>query len=297
MKIVVLGAGGQVGQAVGEQATRLGIDAVLLPRDRLDITDAESLSSLLRTAAPSAVVNAAAYTRVDDAEIEGELAFRINRDGAANVARVCNRFGVPLVHLSTDYVFDGRKPAPYIESDAVSPLNVYGKAKERGEQMVLQLHDRAVILRTAWVFGPKGTNFLKTMLRLANTKDEWGVVADQVGTPTSTADLSIAILAAADQATRDRACSGLYHFAGGDVATWFSFANIILDARARRTGRRPTIHPLTTAQYPTPARRPLNSRLDSSLFEARFGIRAVPLAQRVDETIGTLLDPARLDAR
>jgi dTDP-4-dehydrorhamnose reductase len=289
MKIVILGAGGQVGRAVARLGGQQAVDVLSLGREQLDITDSAAVIAALQAAEPSIVVNAAAYTKVDAAEANRALSFEVNRDGAAIVAGACHRFRLPLVHLSTDYVFDGQKRHAYVESDPIGPLNIYGESKEAGERAVRQCHDHHVILRTAWVFGSDGANFLKTVLRLAETRDEWGVVDDQLGTPTSTADLAAAILCVATQAARGADCWGLYHFAGSEDATWYDFATEIIEAWWRRTGRRPTIRRLTSAEYPTSARRPRNSRLDSRLFEARFGVRAAPLGQRVEQAVGVIL--------
>jgi dTDP-4-dehydrorhamnose reductase len=289
MKIVVLGGAGQVGRALDERCRQEGILAEAVRRQHLDIMDADALVAFLRNAGPAVVVNAAGYTRVDKAEADREMAFRINAEGAAVVADACNHLGLPLVHLSTDYVFDGQQHRPYSENDGARPLNVYGESKRAGEQAIRLRHDHHVILRTAWLFGPHGSNFLKTMLQLAEVKDEWGVVCDQCGTPTSTTDLADAIILVSRSAGRREPCWGLYHFAGAEDSTWFEFADSILDAWSRRMRRRPTIIPLTTAQYPADARRPTNSRLDSRLFQNRFGHRAAALSQRIDETVDRLL--------
>lgn len=285
MKIVVLGASGQAGQAIGELAGEQGIDALLFARQQVDITSAAAVVSALGAAGSAVVVNAAAFTEVDAAEVNPPLAFEVNCQGAAIVAEACRRCRLPLVHISTDYVFDGEKAAPYVETDPARPLNVYGASKEAGERAIRRTHDWHVIIRTSWLFGPARKNFLKTIVKLAATKDSWGVVDDQLGTPTSTADLAAAIVAVARRIAAREECWGVYHFAGDEAVTRLAFARSIVRAQATYTRRYPTLHPILSADYLTAARRPSNSRLSSRLFEARFGVRAGPLARRIDQAV------------
>ena len=194
---------------------------------------------------------------------------------------------MPLVHVSTDYVFDGTKAGPYRECDPIAPLGVYGRTKARGEAAVREAAPKHVILRTAWVYGVYGQNFLKTMLRLARTQDRLRVVADQIGCPTATRDIADAVFAVADAAAPSW---GTYHVAGSGSTSWHGFAETIVAAAAPILGRQPPVEAIATADYPTPARRPANSQLDSSLFAATFGLRAAPWAQRTREVVATLLE-------
>jgi dTDP-4-dehydrorhamnose reductase len=224
------------------------------------------------------VVNAAAYTAVDQAESESELAFAVNRDGPAFLASACAERKIPLIHISTDYVFDGEKEGPYLETDPLSPLGVYGKSKAAGEMEVRERLAQHLILRTAWLYGVQGGNFVKTMLRLGRERDVIQVVADQYGCPTYAADLSEAILKIAAQLIGGKkAAWGIYHYCGKGVTSWHGFAEAILNlAKEHIQLKVKRIEAITTAEYPTPAKRPANSTLDCSLFESRFGFAPRP---------------------
>lgn len=263
--------------------------ATLLTRKQADICDRPAVEAAVRHANPTVIVNAAAYTKVDQAEVEPECAFSGNCEGPALLADVCAERGLPLVHVSTDYVFDGDKPTPYVETDPVGPTSAYGRSKEAGERAVRARLEHHLILRTAWVYGVHGGNFLKTMLGLARQRESWGVVADQCGNPTATVDLAEAILAIARRATDGDAPWGTYHFAGSGDATWHDFACEIVAAQARSTNRRPTLAAIRTADYPTRARRPANSRLDSTRFASAFGITSRPWQQRTREVVAALM--------
>jgi dTDP-4-dehydrorhamnose reductase len=291
--IAIFGGGGQVAQELSRLCAERGLAARAFTRAETDIADAEAVSRALATATPSVVVNAAAYTKVDRAESEIEEATRANAAGPAVLAEACASAGVPLVHLSTDYVFDGMKQGAYVESDATAPLGVYGRTKLAGEEAIRTRQAEHVILRTSWVFGAYGHNILKTVLSLAEEKDELRFVADQHGCPTATADIAEAILrVAAPLAVREPIC-GVYHFAGSGVTTWFEFVSRVVEAQAAFTGRRPRVIPITTAEYPAPAKRPVNSVLDSSLFIRVFGVRARPWEERVEEVVRQLFaEPA-----
>jgi dTDP-4-dehydrorhamnose reductase len=287
--ILVLGSGGQLGQELLAAAQAAKVPARGLGRDRVDIADAGAVARALADTVPDIVVNAGAYTKVDKAETERDEAFRANALGPEVLAKACAGANVPLVHVSTDYVFDGTKAGAYRESDPIAPLGVYGHSKAAGEDAIRQHWDRHLILRTAWVYGIYGANFLKTMLRLAAERDELRVVADQRGCPTSTADLAAAILQAARRVAEGQADFGTYHLAGQGVTTWHGFASHIVAAQEPLTGRRPKVTPITTQDYPTPAQRPANSELDSSLFARTFGFTARPWGQAADETVRRLL--------
>jgi dTDP-4-dehydrorhamnose reductase len=242
------------------------------------------------------VVNAAAYTKVDLAETEIEAARRGNEIGPGVLAATCAAAGVPLVHISTDYVFDGSQQGAYRESDPIAPLGVYGRTKAAGETAVRAALPEHIILRTSWVYGAFGNNFLKTMLRLAATKDELRVVADQRGCPTSTRDIAAAILALAPRLIAREKVWGTYHFAGTGVTTWHGFATGIVAAQAPLTGRKPPVVPITTAEFPTAARRPANSELDCGLFAKTFGFRARRWEDETDATVRALVGAQRENA-
>lgn len=282
--ILVFGAGGMVGR----ELMRLG--GVGVSRKQADITVPGAVEGAIAAARPRLIVNAAAYTAVDKAESEPEAAFADNAKGPGVLAEAAERHGVPLVHLSTDYVFDGSKTDPYVESDPLCPVSVYGLTKAQGERRVRDGTSRHVILRTAWVYGVFGANFLKTMMRLARERDELRVVADQYGCPTCARDVAEAILAVDRALTAGATPWGLYHFAGSGEATWHGFAEEIVRAQASWTGRLPLVTAIATADYPTPARRPLNSRLDSSLFAAIFGYKAGDWRARTAETVCDLCE-------
>ncbi len=284
--ILLFGADGQLGQELVGAARRADVSLVPLGDQQADITDKQTVLRAIQKSDNELVVNAAAYTKVDRAEEEPEVAFRVNATGAAIIAEGCADANVPLVHISSDYVFDGRKASAYCEDDPVAPLGVYGRTKAEGEEAVRRLNPKHLILRTSWLYGVYGQNFLKTMLRLAAERDELRVVIDQWGSPTSTADLAEAILRI--RRSLGAAPWGTYHFAGGGETTWHGFASRVVAAQAGFTGRRPNIKAITTAEFPTKARRPQNSVLDSSRFAAAFGFRAGPWEQAVDNTVAKL---------
>jgi dTDP-4-dehydrorhamnose reductase len=261
-KILVLGRSGQVARELEKLGAPAGFALEFAGRERLDLTTADP-GPLVQEVRPAAVINAAAYTAVDRAENEPEVAFRLNRDVPAALARACAEAGVPLVHFSTDYVFDGSKPEPYLETDPVNPAGVYGASKAEGEAAVLAAGGRAIVLRTSWVYSAFGANFVKTMLRLAGDREEIAVVADQIGRPTWAEDCARGALRAV-QAMLDGQVMGseLFHLAGAGDATWADFAEAIFAGAAANGGPTARVRRITTADYPTPARRPANSRLD-----------------------------------
>ena len=282
--ILVTGGSGQLARALVECAGERPVRCV--GRPDFDFDRPETLAPLLDAAAPALVINAAAYTGVDQAEREPDAAMRANRDGPAGLAQWCARAGVPLVHVSTDYVFDGLKGAPYVEQDPTCPTGVYGASKLAGEEAVLASGARAVILRTAWVYAPVGKNFVLTMLNAAQRTAHLRVVADQRGCPTAAADLAAAILAIADQPF-DR--PGIYHAAGSGEATWHGLACAVFAAAARHGRPRPEVAAITTADWPTPARRPPDSRLDCGRLEATFGVRLPPWEESVARTVAAIV--------
>jgi len=260
MKALVTGAGGQLGRAL-LAAAPTGWETIGLARAELDVGDRGAVADAMRRYGPDLIINSAAYTAVDRAESEPDSAFRINRDGAGHLAAAARDVGARLVHVSTDFVFDGRASHPYRPEDPTGPLNVYGASKLAGELTVAEAAPDALIVRTAWVYGPSGANFLATMLRLMASRPEIGVVADQVGTPTSTHTLASALwtLAAGD-------ARGTLHFTDAGVASWYDFAAAIAEeaAAAGLLERAPPVRPISTADYPTPAARPAFSVLDKS---------------------------------
>ncbi|MCW0982261.1 dTDP-4-dehydrorhamnose reductase [Agrobacterium sp. BT-220-3] len=274
MRLVVTGKNGQVVsalQALGND----NLEIVPLGRPELDLARPETVAKAIRDAKPDVVVSAAAYTAVDKAENELDMAFTVNRDGARAVARAASDIGVPVIHLSTDYVFDGTKATAYVETDPTGPTSVYGRSKLEGEQAVSEITDNYAVLRTAWVYSEYGSNFVKTMFRLAESRDEVNVVADQFGCPTSANDIAAAIVAIAKKLEEDSAAHlrGVFHLAGTGETNWAEFAKQIFAFSAENGGKPMIIKDITTAQYPTPARRPANSRLDCSKLEEVYGIR------------------------
>lgn len=289
-RILVFGAGGQVGRHLLETASLLGCEAWGLSHAEADICDAAAITEAIARHGPTSIINAAAYTAVDKAESETELAFRVNRDGASVVAEAAARADIPLLHISTDYVFDGRSKVPYTETDPVAPQGAYARSKEAGEHAVRAAHDKHLILRTAWVYGPFGTNFLRTMLRLGAERDELGVVDDQTGCPTATGDIAAAIMTMVETAERRGFNDwGTYHYVGADVVTWYGFASMIF-AEAAGFGRRvPRLRPITTADYPTPAPRPAYSVLGTAKLENVFGVRPKALRNSLIACLERLL--------
>lgn len=287
--ILLFGAGGQLGQELVARATFRSVPLQALTRAEIDIADEAAIRGAIARARPSVIVNAAAYTKVDKAESEPDAARRANAIAPALLARAARAADAALVHISTDYVFDGSKTGAYTEADPVSPLGVYGRSKAEGEDAVRAALPRHLIVRTSWVYGAYGHNILKTVLRLAAERDELRFVADQRGCPTSTHDLAEAILGIAPRLAAREPLSGTYHFAGTGATTWHGFVERVVAAQAAFTGRRPRVIPITTADYPTPARRPANSELASGLFAATFGIRAEPWERRVEATVTQLL--------
>ena len=266
--VLVFGKSGQVARDLARAALPEGWTLEFAGRDHCDLfTDDPAV--VIESIAPVAVINASAYTAVDKAESEPDAAFRLNRDAPAAMAEACAARRIPFIHLSTDYVFDGNKPAPYVETDPIAPLGVYGASKAEGEAAVMAVGGAWTIFRTAWVFSPFGGNFIKTMRRLAAERDDVSVVADQWGRPTLAADIAHLCIEAVRRGTDgDKSLQDLFHLAGADDAVWADIAERVLEDEARRTGRRATLTRIATEDYPTPARRPANSRLDTSKLQA-----------------------------
>ncbi|TJV24025.1 MAG: dTDP-4-dehydrorhamnose reductase [Mesorhizobium sp.] len=290
MRLVVTGRDGQVAASLLEAGqAAAGVEVIAIGRPQLDLARPDTVIEAIAAAKPDIVVSAAAYTAVDQAEDEPDLAFAVNAVGAGKVAQAAARLGVPVIHLSTDYVFDGTKDAAYVETDATAPRSVYGASKLAGEQAVASANPRHLILRTAWVYSPFGKNFVKTMLRLAADRDEIAVVADQWGNPTSALDIADAILHAAAQLHEGAGTSGIYHLAGTGETNWSGFARHILDTSRVLGGPWARVRDIATMDYPTKARRPANSRLSSAKFAAAFGWNAPEWRQSTEAVVRRLL--------
>jgi len=275
MRLAIVGAKGQVGWELVRRAPMFGHEVLAWDVDELDITDAAAVDRTLAASGADAVINAAAYTAVDRAEQEPTLAFAVNHDGPVHLATACARLNIPLLHISTDYVFDGTKTNPYTEDDPAAPLGVYGQSKWEGDEAVRRLLPRHQILRVSWVFGIHGHNFVKTILRLAREREELRVVADQHGCPTYAGDIADVLLELAGRVGEIDANDtwGVYHYCGEPATTWHGFASAIVErARLDEKLKVRTVTPITTADYPTPAARPANSVLDCARLTARFGI-------------------------
>jgi len=289
VKILVTGRKGQVARSLaGRGATH---ELIFAGRPELDLAEPASIERTVAAVAPDLIVSAAAYTAVDKAEDEPELVMKVNGEAPGVLARAAARIGAPVIHLSTDYVFDGSLDRPWREDDPVAPLGVYGATKLAGEEAVAASGARFAILRTAWVYSPFGQNFVKTMLRLAESRPTVSVVSDQMGCPTSAFDIAEAVLAiaAAWQTDPQSGVDAIYHFAGVDEASWADFAKAIFAESARLGGPTAEVTGIPTSAYPTQARRPANSRLDSTKFTQLFGYRAKPLAAALQEVLRPLI--------
>jgi dTDP-4-dehydrorhamnose reductase len=286
--ILVTGSTGQLASSLAGVELAPGQALHCFGRPALDFNRPASIADVFAASAPSLVVNAAAYTAVDAAEDDADAAFRANRDGPAQLAQLCEAARIPLIHVSTDYVFDGRKGAPYVETDATAPQGVYGASKLAGERAVLAACSRAIVLRTSWVYAPTGRNFVRTMLAAGQRNSELRVVVDQVGCPTSAPDLAAAILGIATMLAdgwQDR-YAGVYHAAGSGETTWHGLAIATFAVAARYGMVAPTVTPIGTQDWPTRAKRPADSRLDCGRLASVFGLRLPPwqdgLARTVD---------------
>jgi len=294
VRIAVTGKTGQVVSCLIERGAAAGHEIIALGRPEMDLADPDSVTAALQMAAPDAIISAAAYTAVDRAETEAGLAQAINATGAEAVARTAATLGVPLVHISTDYVFDGTSDRPYTETDPTSPTGVYGASKLAGEKAVLGAYPAGTaVLRVAWVYSPFGGNFVKTMLRLAKDRDEVGVVADQVGNPTSALDIADGVLKvlANLKADPDPSLRGVFHMTATGEASWADFAEAIFAASAAQGGPSATVRRIATSDYPTPATRPANSRLECSLIADVHGV-VLPVWRDALETVVARLPSA-----
>ena len=274
-RILITGGSGQVGHCLKAQLE--GCAELSVPdSSALNIADRRSVRQAVETFRPDYIINAAAYTAVDKAESDAERAFAVNRDGARYLAEAAEAAGAAMLHISTDYVFDGAGGAPYDEAAPTAPQNIYGASKLAGEQAVLAACRRAVVMRTSWVFGAHGQNFVKTMLRLGRERDSLGIVADQYGAPTAATDIAAALITVVRRHTPEQLAerAGIYHYCGSPYASWFEFAETIFAEAAAQgvLAKIPAVKPIGTADYPTPAKRPADSRLDCGKIRAVFGI-------------------------
>lgn len=292
MRLLVTGNQGQVATALAERATAQRVTVTRVGRPALDLADPGSVLPALMRLGGDAIINAAAYTVVDEAESDPDSAFRINADGARAVAAAAATMGLPLVHLSTDYVFDGASARSYRETDAVGPINVYGRSKLAGEEAVADMHGDHAVVRLAWVYSPFGHNFVRTMLRLGQSRDEVAVVADQFGSPTSALDIADGLIQIAHNLLRhphDGALRDVFHMVAQGSTSWAGLAQAIFLEAARRGAPTVRVRPITTADYPTAARRPANSSLDSSKLTAVHGVKLPPWPASVPEVVRRLL--------
>ena len=297
MRIVVTGKAGQVVSSLIERGTACGHKVVAVGRPELDLANPASIFHALEAAEAEVIVSAAAYTAVDRAESESDLAHAINGRGAGAVAEAARLLGVPLIHLSTDYVFDGTLSRPYTEQDATQPTGVYGASKLAGEKAVIAAYPvNSAILRVAWVYSPFGANFVKTVLRLARGREELGIVADQVGNPTSALDIADALLLVATNLLSSGSPSlrGIFHMTAGGQASWADFAEAVFAASENHGGPCANVRRITTASYPTPAARPANSRLNSSLIARVHGVALPDWRQSLENVIARLQAEATL---
>jgi dTDP-4-dehydrorhamnose reductase len=294
MRVSTIGTTGQLAMALRAASWNAPLEP-LDPR-KLDVSDREALFRELDRQRPDLIINASAYTAVDRAETERERAFAVNESGPRWLAEWCQSNQAGLIHVSTDYVFDGKKSAPYLETDATNPLGVYGASKLAGEEWIRRLLERHVIVRTSWVFSEHGQNFVKTMLRLARERDELRVVADQRGRPTAANDLAVALLRLGERFAKRSVDFGTFHFAGAGATTWHGFASAIVEEQARFTGRTPKVTPITTPEFPTPAARPANSVLDTSRFESSLGVTPPAWQAGLREIVSKLAAPERHQA-
>jgi len=293
IRILLTGGQGQAGQAIVEKAQELNINLIPCDRKKLDITDIVNIQGIIKTYKPAYIINTAAYTAVDKAESEPEKAFAVNSSGAENLAKISAQYHIPLIHLSTDYIFDGEKTLPYLESDTANPIGIYAKSKWAGEEAVRKYCENHIILRISWVFGEYGHNFVKTMLKLMKEREELAIVSDQTGCPTYTGDIAEVILKIIT--TSDLAhLYGTYHYANNPSTTWLEFAQAIYSEASKfDILKTKLIRPIKTTDYPTPAKRPKNSVLNTDLFQKVFKICLQPWQNGLGKTLTKVYSPVK----
>jgi dTDP-4-dehydrorhamnose reductase len=292
IRIAVTGRNGQVVRSLVERAAGTDIAVACIGRPALDLGNPDTIERALASVAADVIVSAAAYTDVNRAETESDRADAINGRAPGLLAARANALGIPLIHLSTDYVFDGAKPEPYTERDPIGPINAYGRSKAAGERAVAAAHPRHVILRTSWVYSPFNRNFVRTMLDLARKQDTARVVADQVGNPTAASDIADGILAVAHHLVEGRGDEryGTFHMAAAGTASWAEFAAAIFSASSQRGGPSARVVPIASAEYQTPARRPANSRLDCAKLARVYGMSLPPWQSSLGACVGRILE-------
>ncbi|MFA5901238.1 MAG: dTDP-4-dehydrorhamnose reductase [Hyphomicrobium sp.] len=293
MRLLIAGWQGQVARALVEMAPgRPDVTGCAVGRAALDICEARSIERALSSISPTVVINSAAYTAVDKAESDAERAFALNRDGAQLLAEAAAKRGIPIIHISTDYVFDGHKSGPYVEDDPTHPTTVFGRSKLEGEQVVRDTNPRHIILRTAWVFSPSGRNFVKTMLSQAESQDRVRVVDDQIGSPTYAPHLVGSILDLARIVSQPGAEVpwGVYHAANAGATSWRGLADEVFSQSALLGGPVAEVEPINSADYPTPAHRPANSQLDCTKLAETFDLRLPTWQEGVAECVSRILD-------
>lgn len=291
MKLLIIGSKGQLGSELVRKCKKNNFSFLALDLPEFNITDMSQVEKTLDDFKPSIIINASAYTNVDEAETDSKIAFSVNSDGPANLAVSCDKNRIPIIHVSTDYVFDGTKSQPYFESDPVSPLGVYGKSKEEGESKLRSILKQHIIVRTSWLYGTYGNNFVKTMLRLGNEKEIIKVVSDQYGCPTCAADLAEAVVDISKIIAQNfKIIWGTYHYCGLGITTWHKFAKTIFEIASQYQNYKvSSVDAITTAQYPTRTKRPAFSALDCGLIKKHFGINTKPWQESLKKTIKRML--------
>jgi dTDP-4-dehydrorhamnose reductase len=290
--ILVTGGSGQVAQALGRLAPTRDMEAVVMGRPAFDFDNADTVLTAFASRPWRYVINAAAYTAVDAAEADEAGAARANADGPQMLATLCALAGIPLIHISTDYVFDGAKGRPYLETDNTSPTGAYGRTKREGELRVLRAGGQAIILRTAWVYSDTGKNFVRTMLSAGAKLPKLRVVADQKGSPTAAADLAAGILDIIATIDRDGwhdRFGGIFHATGSGETSWYGLAVATFEEARRHDGPSPEVEAIATADWPTPAQRPADSRLDNAKLAETFGVTLPPWRDSLARTVDSLL--------
>lgn len=293
MRILLFGPNGQVGSELRALSWGDGLDLLPVSREEADLAVEGAAEAAVRRAKPDLVINTAAYTAVDKAESEPDLACAVNSLAPEGMARASADLSIPLIHISTDFVFDGSKTGPYVEDDPTGPVSVYGQSKLDGEEAVRAVLENHLILRTAWVFSPFGNNFLKTMLRLGAERDQLGIVDDQRGCPTSAAGIARAIGAVIDRLQSGQGLvPGTFHYCGDDPVTWFGFASAVFEAAGERLPGGIDVKPIATSDYPTPARRPANSVMSCAKIRAVYGIDPDDWRSAVAAVVDRLMNKA-----
>lgn len=291
MKVLIFGANGQLGKSLQAQFLRENIDFFSLSKNDIDITQPDMIQQSLKKFSPTIAVNLAAYTAVDSAESNIDLAYEVNAIGCKNLAISCSMLKLPLVHISTDYVFDGLSKIPYKPNDSTNPINIYGASKLKGEELIKEYSNNHIILRTAGVYGEFGNNFLKTMLNLSQTSKELSIIADQLTTPTYSGDLAFAIAKICLAYHESSLENNIYHYGGPEILSWFDFAKEIFSYMhtIQPELNSPVLLPIKSKNYNTPAKRPIFSALDSSILSDQYDLPEVDVLDRISSTIDKLL--------